>query len=354
MKTFWKILLVFAVLLSLAGCNVTPKEPEVKEDYFELWTADAPAVKALQEYMAAITDEKSPDYIPPEDRIAVFDMDGTVYGELFPTYLEYLMLEWRVLDDPTFTADEEMKAVGQEIRDGKETNTFASGMEMRHAIQAARAYAGMTPKQFAAFVYDFLLKPVEGFEGMLYGEAFFMPMVGLIDYLNDNEFKVYICSGSDRFICRALIEGNLEIAEEHIIGMDVQLEATNQGDTDGLNYVFSPSDDVIRTDKLLIKNLKMNKVAQIAQEIGRQPVLAFGNSSGDVSMCNYVASNNPYKSAVFMIVADDDVRDYGNPEKAAKLAEQWKEYGWNVISEKNDWLTIYGEGVTRTERPAAE
>ena len=73
----------------------------------------------------------------------------------------------------------------------------------------------------------------------------------------------------------------LDIPYENIIGMDVALKAANQGDADGLNYVYTSGDTLIRTDNLIIKNLKTNKVLQIAQEIGRQPVLSFGNSSGD-------------------------------------------------------------------------
>ncbi len=87
---------------------------------------------------------------------------------------------------------------------------------------------------------------------------------------------------------------------------------------------------------------------QIAQEIGRRPVLSFGNSSGDVSMHNYVIHNNVYKSAAFMLVADDEVRDYGNAEKAAGLAAKWEASGYNVISMANDWTTIYGENVVKT------
>ena len=71
------------------------------EEAFAEWNADAPALNALIDYVEAVTDESSPDYIPAEDRIAVFDMDGTLMGELYPTYLEYYMLAWRILEDPS-------------------------------------------------------------------------------------------------------------------------------------------------------------------------------------------------------------------------------------------------------------
>ena len=94
------------------------------EDLFPSWNEDAPALQALTEYMEDITDESSPDYIPISERIAVFDMDGTVYAELFPTYLEYYMLAWRILKDPRITPDEEMLEVGRTLRDCALDNSF--------------------------------------------------------------------------------------------------------------------------------------------------------------------------------------------------------------------------------------
>ena len=341
--------LILAVLLSFSAIAAETETAEYEdEEIFAEWNEGAPALEALIDYVESVTDEASPDYIPPVDRIAVFDMDGTVYGELFPTYLEYYMLAWRILKDPSIEPDAEMLKVGRTLRDCALDNSFPEDMPVQHAIQAARAYAGLTLNEFADFVTEILLRDVDGFEGMTYGEAFYQPILEVVEYLQENEFKVYIVSGSDRFICRTLIEGHMDIPYENIIGMDVALEATHQDGADGLDYVYTAEDDVIRTDRLLIKNLKMNKVCQIAQEIGRQPVLSFGNSGGDVSMHMYTISNNVYKSAAFMLVADDDVRDYGNPEKAEELREQWDEKGFNVISMKNDFRTIYGEDVVKT------
>ena len=337
-----------------AGTAAEPaQEPEAEkeaaeEDVFADWNKDAPALKTLIEYIEAVTDEASPDYIPVSDRIAVFDMDGTLYGELFPTYLEYYMLAWRILKDESIMPDGEMLALGRELRESVITHEFASDMPIRHAQQAARAYAGMTLGQFADFVNSILVREVDGFEGMTYGTAFYTPMLEVIEYLQDNDFEVYVCSGSDRFICRNLLEGMIDIPYANIIGMDVGYEATGQGDTDGLDYVFKAGDEVVRTDKLIIKNLKMNKVLQIVQDIGQKPVLSFGNSSGDVSMHMYTISDNPYRSAAFMLIADDEVRDYGNEEKVAPLKQKWEESGFHVISMKNDFRTIYGDNVKKT------
>ena len=275
-------------------------------------------------------------------------MDGTLVAELYPTYLEYYMLAWRILKDPSIEPDAEMLETGRLLRDCALDKSFPEDMPMRHAVQAARAYAGMTINEFSDFVTEILLRDADGFEGMTYGESFYLPMVEIVEYLQDNGFECYVCSGSDRFICRTLIEGVLDIPYENIIGMDVRLDSSNQGGSDGVDYTMSVGESVVRSDELIIKNLKNNKVLQIVQEIGHQPVLSFGNSSGDCSMHNYVIGDNEYRSEAFMLVADDDVLDYGNVEKGAELAQKWTDAGYIVISMANDWKTIYGENVRKT------
>ena len=364
MKTAKRILCLLLTLALAAG--LAPALGEAPESFFQEWNPDAPALKVLIEYVETVTDESSPDYIPPADRIAVFDMDGTLCGELYPTYLEYYLLARRIFTDPSYEPDEEMLEFGRILRDHALDKSFPDHMDVLHGEHAARAYAGMTLTQFTDFVNNQLVREVDGFEGMTYANTFYLPMIEVVEYLQDNGFKVYVCSGSDRFICRTFIEGVLDVPYEQIIGMDVAVEATHQGDTDGLDYVYTSEDTIIRTDRMLIKNLKMNKVTSIVQEIGRQPVLSFGNSSGDVSMHNYTIFNNRYRSLAFMLIADDEERDYGNTEKVQPLKEKWEASGYQVISMKDDFRTIYGDDVIKTgtfhwleefadrEEPAAE
>ena len=106
----------------------------------------------------------------------------------------------------------------------------------------------------------------------------------------------------------------------------------------------------MRDDKRIIKNVKASKVVQMAQEIGQKPVIAFGNSSGDTSMFMYTTYDNPYKSAAFCIVPDDNEREYAYPEKVEKLKKVCEENGWHIISMKDDFLTIYGDNVTKNEQ----
>ena len=347
-KQLWIIAVVLVTMLT--GCSKDDDGSKAKKDYFPSWN-QCEALTALQEYVEDVTDPTSKNYIMPEDRIATFDMDGTFVAELYPTYFEYNLLEYRALDDPDYKdkAPEDVREAAQNIRDFVRNGTaLPSQFDMKHARAAAKAYAGMTLSQFDKYVKDYAAKPANGFIGMTYGAGLYKPMLEVFDYLKDNGFTYYVVSGSDRFICRALVD-SIGIAPNRVIGMDVMLVSSKQGLQAGVNYTMEQQEDLIRTGELIIKNLKTNKVLQISQEIGKVPVLSFGNSGGDCAMHNYCLSNSKYRTAAFMLIADDDVRDHANPEKALKLGEQWKENGYHVISMKNDFKTIYGPGVEKVD-----
>lgn len=339
-----KPILFIAMSLLLASCggNTAPA------NQFNYWN-DCEALTALKTFVENGNKKDSNTYIPVADRVAVFDMDGTVFGELFPTYLEYTMFVYRALEDPDYApkCPEDVKAVAKEIKQGSPTHTYASDMAIRHGQAAAKAYSGMTLTEFAQYTVTFLSREVPGFTGMTYAQAVYKPMINVVDYLHANEYQVYIVSGSDRYLCREIVRDVLSIPDDHVIGMDVTLKATEQGDTAGVDYTFKTTDKVIRGDELLLKNLKFNKVGAIVKEIAKQPVLSFGNSSGDAAMHNYTISNNPHPSKAFMLVADDGNRDNGGA-KNDHLHEDWKAKGYQTISMKNDFKTIYGDNVQKT------
>ena len=342
------IIIVFGVLGSCTKDD-SVVAPSAK-DYLTLWNT-CEAVTVLQEYVEDVTNPSSKNFIKKEDRIATFDMDGTFVGELYPTYFEYNLLEERVLEDAEYKdiAPADVKETAQEIRDFvREGKALSPHFDMKHAHAAAKAYSGMTLAEFNAYVKAYAAKQANGFKGMTYGQSFYKPMLQVFDYLKANGFTFYVISGSDRYICRALVE-SIGIEPNRVIGMDVKLRSSEQGTEEGVNYTMEKSEDLIRTDELIIKNLKTNKVLQISQEIGKIPVLSFGNSSGDCAMHNYCLSNPNYKTAVFMLIADDEARDHANREKALDLAEKWRESGYYVISMRDDFKTIYGDGVEKTD-----
>ncbi len=278
-------------------------------------------------------------------------MDGTFLGELYPTYFEYNLIEYRVFDDPSYRdkAPEDVRQAAQDIRDFVRTGkALPDHFDMIHARAAAKAYARMTLAEFDSFVKAYAATPANGFTGMTYGQSFYKPMLEVMDYLKANGFTYYVVSGSDRFVCRTLVEP-LGIPTNRIIGMDVWLKTNKQDEEPGVEYTMGKEEYLIRTDSLVLKNIKNNKVIQIGQEIGKVPVLSFGNSSGDCAMHNYCLSNKEHRTTVFMLVADDDVRDHADLTEGAKREAKWREAGYYVISMKNDFKTIYGQGVTKTD-----
>ena len=324
-------------------------DAKIHANLLSSWTADARAKTELTRFMAAITDESSDGYIPVEDRIAVFDLDGTLFCETDPNYFDYTLLKYRVLEDPTYKnkASDFEKEVANKIKEQNETGKSFSGLEVDHGKAVASAFAGMTLKEFNDYIQEFKKQAMPSYDGMLRGEGWYESMLQVVDFLKENDFTVYIVSGTDRLIVRGIAYNSpLGLPNRQIIGSDELLVASHQGNEDGLKYTFTDEDELILGGEFLIKNLKTNKVTVIAQEIGQQPVLSFGNSTGDASMAEYVTSNNPYRSLAFMLCCDDTVRENGDESKARKMFELCEEFDWVPISMKDDWTTIYGSGVT--------
>jgi len=331
--------------------SVVSETSQVKEtDVLSLWTENAPLKSELTAYMKTITDESGADFIPVENRIAVFDMDGTLCCETDPGYFDHKLLYHRVVEDADYKdkASDEERETAEIIKTYFETGEYPSGLDVKHGTAVATAFKGMTTGEFDAYVKAYRDEPMESYTNMTNGQAFYKPMLEVVDYLQANDFKVYIVSGTDRLITRGLAEGVIDIPLSQMIGSDENLVASGQGDKDGLEYTFGKDDKVITGGEFLIKNLKMNKVSVIEQEIGVQPVLCFGNSSGDAAMANFTINNNKYKSAAYMLCCDDTERENGNVEKADKMRKTCEENGYTAVSMKNDWKTIYGDSVTKT------
>lgn len=357
----WKPIAIISLCLllivsTLYGLGVgykqggTDKKASDGNKALNLWTDDAKAKNELISYVEAVTKEGSPDFIPEEDRIAVFDLDGTLACETDPCYFDHCIYKYRVLDDPDYKdkATDFEKEVAAEVLQLMETGVSAPNSMEHHGKGVASAFSGLTPEEFIDYVVAFAKTEAPGYNGMTRAEAFYKPMLQVVDYLKANGFTVYVVSGTDRFIVRGLVEASpLDLPTQQLIGSDESLVATDQGDTDGLDYQFDENDQLVMGGEFLVKNLDMNKVTVIQQEIGKQPVLAFGNSGSDFSMAQYAVNNNKYKAKAFMLCCDDTERENGNPEKAAKMVKSCDENGFTAISMKNDWKTIYGDNVTR-------
>ena len=324
---------------------------------FPSWNPDSQSLGELVDFVAAVTDESSPEYLDPEDRIATFDMDGTILCEKAPVYVDYCLTMYRVLDDPTFDATEEERDAMQQVRDHaySEGATFHPENITKDDLVAS-AFAGMTPGEFRDYVVDFADKTdVVGFEGMTYGQSFYQPMIEVIQYLKANDFDVWMVSACEREVVRALVE-RYDIPYDHVIATDVPYYASAKGEDKAADdYNMGQEEEILLGAPLdEVECGKSGKPAAIVREIGKRPVLAFGNSSGDYSMLNFAEGNPEHTGMGFFVVCDDTEREYGSDEKAAEYYEKVEKEGWTPFSMANDWKTIYGEEVQKTELPGVE
>ena len=348
MKKVWIGLLALTMMLMLAVCPGFAEQGAGPVLLSAYWTEGSQAAESLNAYLCAVTDETSPDYIPTEARIAVFDLDGTLMCETYPFCFEYMVFADYALSNAD-TLPEDVVAVAREILDaagGKKPD----GMSTRQASAGAVAYKGMTMGELAAVVRAFKNSEAMGFSGMTRGEAYYKPMVELFNALLANDFTVYIVTATERNIVREVIAGTLDIPASHVIGTEYGYTATGQDDASDTDYTFQPSDQIVFDGTYSGENAKTSKVDAIVREIGQQPVLAFGNSSGDLAMAIYTISNNPYKSAAYMVVADDAEREYGDADGAEAKKESYAEQGIGVISMRDDFKTIYGDGVMKNNK----
>ncbi|MBR2829592.1 MAG: haloacid dehalogenase-like hydrolase [Solobacterium sp.] len=330
------------------GAAPAPAEPTPDDtaEVLSLWTEGSAPKQQLIDYVTAVTDENSDDFIPVEDRIAVFDMDGTLACETYYTYYDTMMFIEYCLNDHPDRVSDELKAIASEIKPGYVADETL-------ARNFAKAYAGMTVEEFYNYAVEFGKKKTASFVNMRYIDNFYLPMVELVKYLYDNGFTVYVISGTERTTTRAIVANSpisAYVTPEHVIGTDFEVkQAGHEEESSNMNYKYENGDELVLTGGFVQKNLNSNKAIYIEQEIGQRPVLAFGNSGSDTSMMNYtIDSRNPYRAEAYMIVADDSEREWGTQDWEKKSAE-YREKGFTPISMKNDFAVIYPDGIVKAE-----
>ena len=323
---------------------------------FPSWNPDSTALKELVDFVIASVDETDPGYIAPADRIATFDMDGTILCEKAPIYIDSCLTMYRVLDDPAYSATEEERAAMQEMR----SRAYATGENYNPETLTKNdligsAFAGMTPAEFRAYVVDFADSvDAVGFTGMTYGQTFYKPMLEVIDFLRAHGYDVWMVSACEREVVRALVE-RIGIPYDHVVATDVVYTASGNAGAPADEYNMGKEETIVLSGPLKeVECGKSGKPAAIAREIGKRPVLAFGNSSGDFSMLNYAEGNPDHAGMGILIVCDDTVREYGSETKAADFYAEVEKQGWTAFSMADDWLTIYGDGVEKVGLPGAE
>ena len=335
---------------------------------FKYWNLNSPSLNSIIKYVSEVTSEKNPNFVPKNDRIAVFDFDGTIYGEKGPLYIEYYMYYDFLKNNPKFLEIEPHKSIFPRLEQSCHAKKLIDfELDYEALVCEAKIYKGYSMEDYSNFVKKFAEKNAKCFTNLKFKDMFYLPMIELIEYLQFNNFIVYVVSATDRFLIREYLKFHCKIPEQNVIATDAELmpksEEENFNKTGKIyEYLtFNKNDYLIRNGNLIKKNVQLSKVRMVAREIGKKPVLSFGNSNSDVPLQNYILNNNRYKAEGYMVVADDIKREYGvdkydikgnlDTSISDKIKNKWKskEYGYKIISMRDDFKTIYGDNVTLTE-----
>ena len=282
------------------------------------------------DYVKAVTDEKSSDFIPMEDRIAVFDNDGTLWSEQ-PVYfqLQFVIDRIKVLASkhPKWKTTQPFKAV---LENDMKT-LLASGKEGLFKLIMV-THAGMTDKEFDAIVVEWIKTAKHPTKHVLYSELVFQPMLELLDYLRANGFKTFIVSGGGIDFMRPWASEVYGIPSNQIIGSQIEVKYENG--------------KILRLPKLKFVDDNKGKPVGIHYHIGKQPVAAFGNSDGDLEMMQYTEANKDAKTFQLYVRHTDDKREWAYDRKSHigkldKGLDYAKAHNWTIVDMKKDWKVIY-------------
>jgi phosphoglycolate phosphatase-like HAD superfamily hydrolase len=292
-----------------------------------------PSKEALVGFVAKVTKKGGPDYVPPSERIAVFDNDGTLWSEQ-PMYVQLAFALDRIRQlapqHPEWKITPPFKAVVE----GDLAALQASGMHgLVELIMAS--HAGMTTEAFEGIVRDWLATARHPKYYRPYTELVYQPMLEVLAYLRANGFKTYIVSGGGVEFMRPWVEKVYGIPPEQVIGSRIKVKYTNE----------SGKPELIRLPEMDFIDDKSGKPAGIHQLIGRRPIAAFGNSDGDFEMLEWTTSG-PHPGLGVIIHHDDAVREaaYDRQSPSGKLdrgLDEAPKRGWVLISQQKDWKTVF-------------
>ena len=316
---------------------------------FKYWNDNSPTKKKIIKFVEDALNPNSKNYIPPENRIATFDMDGTFYCETAPLYFQETMFFYRVLEDESYQAPKKIVSFAKKIKPKIYDKTGITPAENKILFQQlTKAYEGMTPEEYRAYVRKFMDTNETGLTNLKRGEAFYLPIVEIISYLSNNGFAVYINSACGIDTTRELVGNIIPIQPDRIIASDFVYTTTKMGKDEAKSHFFDRyNEKIIISGNPIIENGQTVKAFSILNHIGKKPVLAFGNSMGDSGMFEYTLQDNPYNCAAFCVLCDDTERELGNTSKADKMKATADKRGWDTISMRDEFKTIYGDNVER-------
>jgi hypothetical protein len=295
------------------------------------------AKSQILDFVERVTRPGGPDFVPPAERIATFDNDGTLWCEQ-PIQVQLFFLIDRVQQlaakDPSMRERQPFKALLEHDYQA----LHALGKEALFELGFA-THAGVTDEEFGQIAQRWLATATHPQFGRLFKECTYRPQVELLAYLRQNDFKTYIVSGGGIDFIRAFAQEAYGIPREQVIGSSARLR-------------FEASDAGISLMKLAELNSFDDREAKpqnIGLHIGRRPLLAFGNSDGDLAMLRYTRAGSGARLAL-LIHHDDPEREvaYDREFRLSPLVEaldKADQYGITVVSMKRDWRTVFGDAA---------
>jgi hypothetical protein len=301
---------------------------------------DGPAKKAIVEFVKTTTEKSSPNFVPPEARIATFDQDGTTWVEQ-PMYTQVIYCLERVpavvKAKPDLAEVEPFKTVLSGNREAMAKFTMPQ-LEML----VAATLTGMTVEAFNSEVKKWLATAKHPRWNRLYTDLTYQPMLEVMKLFRANGYRTYFATGGGQDFVRMYSEQVYGVPPEQVVGT-----------AGGTSYRYDKSGKPFLTKepKLLLNNNNAGKPEGIHLMIGRRPYAAFGNSTGDKQMLEYTQAGDGARLAM-LVLHDDTQREYaygpaqGLPNTRVgtftqALYDESKKKGWTVISMKNDWKTIF-------------
>ena len=298
------------------------------------WKDTAPR-KAIIAFVGKVTQEGSAGYVPPAERIAVFDNDGTLWAEQ-PAYFQL------------FFAMDRIRALAPEHPEWKEKEPYASVLkgDMKGLAASgekdlmelmAVTHTGMTTEEFSTTVTEWIAAARHPKSGKPFTSMTYQPMHELLGYLRGNGFKTYIVSGGGIEFMRPWVEKTYGIPPEQVIGSYGKLK-----------YEIRDGKPVlVKLPEIGLLDDHEGKPAGIQTFIGRRPIAAFGNSDGDKEMLEWITAGAGARFGL-IVHHDDEVREwaYDRTSHIGKLDKAWDEAstkGWTVVSMNDDWATVFSE-----------
>ncbi len=321
------------VALLLLAVAAPLQHARARSDSLPSWN-DGATKTAIMDFVARVTKEGGPDYVPLTERIAVFDNDGTLWSEQ-PMYFQLAFAIDRISalakDHPEWQETQPFKGVLQ----GDLKAVAASGEHGLLDIVAA-THSGMTTEEFASIVETWLASTQHPKLKRPYTELVYQPMLELLSYLRANGFKTFIVSGGGVEFMRTFAEKVYGIPPEQVIGSSgvVKFDMGTDGEP-----------RLVKDAKIEFIDDGPGKPVGINRFIGRRPIFAFGNSDGDLQMLQYTAAG---KGARFMglVHHTDSDREWAYDRashfgKLDKALDEAKDKGWAVVDMKTDWGTVF-------------